>query len=154
MKLNKSKIIGYGFALLVSGGLAIAVTPHQARGDFDLPGLNRQVQRQEEQLDNHESRLNNLEGDTRAIQTATNISPSEHQDVPQVSTDPASISGANTVNQPLDPDPSTVIVGKSRYAVPGTNGYQWDYYENTTYKDGHIEIVYIKSGNTPTNINN
>jgi hypothetical protein len=61
-------------ALLLTGGVFTA-----AKSEFDLSGLNQQVQKHEEQLDNHDARIGNLEKDTEKVQQETGVKPAENK---------------------------------------------------------------------------
>jgi len=91
-------------AIVTSALTYLLIQPPVAQSTFDLPGLNQQVQHHEEVLQNHEARLNNLENDTKQIQTVTKIQPApDPQPVPAVTTpepepqpQPEPVPGANT----------------------------------------------------------
>lgn len=79
MKLIKIAILPViiGIGLIVGGALN-----KPAKGEFDVPGLNTQVQNQQKELDNHEVRITNSEADIQQLQTHTETAPAPHQAVP------------------------------------------------------------------------
>lgn len=83
------KII-YPILLVATMGAAFLTTPTITSGEFSLEGLNNQVQHQEQVLDNHEARINNLETDTKIIYQTTDVPVVQHQEVPIVEPIPAS----------------------------------------------------------------
>ena len=64
----KKVLIVSGIAVVSAAMGAIAVHPSITHGDFDLTGLNQQVQ-------NHEARLTNTENDVKDLQANTNTAP-------------------------------------------------------------------------------
>lgn len=71
--------------------LTYLLIPKGADSAFDMQGLNQQVQRHDETLDNHEARINNLENDTQAVEKVVieKVGPVEKPvptPVPQVTT--------------------------------------------------------------------
>lgn len=75
--------------LLILAALGLAFIPQVASSEFNLSGLNTQVQHQAQVLDNHEARITNLEKDTKVLQENTNTPPApEHVEAPPVDTRP------------------------------------------------------------------
>ena len=94
---NKQTAIGLAVAANVTALLlVVSLIPRSATGGFDLDGLNQQVQKQGEELDNHEARITNTENDVKDIQQNTGTAPSTNrQTVPSVSTPAATPSTAS-----------------------------------------------------------
>lgn len=75
------KII-YPLLLVTTISTAILTKPAITSGEFNIEGLNKQVQQQAQVLDNHETRIENLEADVQTIYIETKIPVAEHKEIP------------------------------------------------------------------------
>lgn len=97
----------YLIGLTATIGLAVITKPAPVSGDFDLPGLNRQVQRHQEVLDNHEARIDNLENDTKVLQYNTGTAPAPDPVIVPIVPQPAP-----------EPEPTPVVEGSNHATSP------------------------------------
>lgn len=146
-KFIKPALIGLGVTVLV-GAYSLA-NPKSTSADFDLAGLNQQVQQQQSELNNHEARITNLESNVGSIQQNTNTAPADSQvSVPTVPPQPtATQSTASPVTaQPVYSGPT--LVDAEVYATPyqepkGAGGYSANFYCKETLSDGTNPTYWI-----------
>ena len=76
--MKKQLIIASILTTLAVAGTAIALQPDNIKADAEPP-IVTEVNRQGEQLENHEARITNAENDVEAIQQATSVAPSPNR---------------------------------------------------------------------------
>lgn len=136
--------------LAVTGWLAV---PHKSHADFDLPGLNQQVQ-------NHEARITNAESNIQQLQQSTNTPPaaspvpvppppSPSPSQPATSTQPTT----QTVQpNPTPPAPTVDHTTTCRTTVTNGDGsHRYTYYRTTYYSDGSHQVNQASSGDDVVN---
>lgn len=72
--------------LLIPAILGIMAVPKITSGEFDLQGLNKQVQTQQSTIDNHEGRIENLEKDTSKLKETAIAPQTNHEAAPTSNT--------------------------------------------------------------------
>jgi hypothetical protein len=122
---TKQKIISAGVLVaLVGVGGAAALNAPQSTG-ADTSPLVQEVDRQGQELDNHEARITNTESDVKDLQNKTATSPATTRVVvPSANTTPTATSTNSA--------PAPVTVTKSSYSF-NTDG---ESFCNLTYSDG------------------
>ena len=137
---NKQTAIGLAVAANVTALLlVVSLIPRSATGGFDLDGLNQQVQKQGEELDNHEARITNTEADVGELQKNTGTAPSTNrQSVPSVSTPAPAPSTASPAPAPA-PARTWVWLGTPQ-PIPGDTEHCL---ERKQWSDGMIEETII-----------
>lgn len=140
--MKKSIYIPLVIATLGCGIILTMSLQTETGAEFDLPGLNQQVQRQGEQIDNHEARITNNENDISDLQDNTSTPPrSSRVDVPSVTTPPAEPLPASSETEPTpqpepEPEPEPIVV-VSYEQVPMNTGYNNEDMDcKLTYSDG------------------
>lgn len=118
---------------------ALAIHADKTNADFDLPGLNQQVQ-------NHEARITNTEGDVKALQDNTKTQPSVVRvEVPVVTAQPVDNKPA-----PTPTVPTVVAVSTKQYTCYNENGASWAA-TVTHYSDNTDKMTRDSDGRSITN---
>lgn len=122
--------LAMGSTVVVSGLCSVMLFNGVAHGDWDLPGLNQQVQHVTEVTQNHEARITNLENqaNTPGQPTPTPVV------VTKVVTEPAPTSTPAVLAATVTPTPARTVV--SNPLVCKADGYNW---QVVTWSDGVVE---------------
>lgn len=142
---NKQTAIGLAVAANVTALLlVVSLIPRSATGGFDLDGLNQQVQKQGEELDNHEARITNTENDVNDLQQKTGTAPSQNrQTVPSVTTPAPAPSTATPAPAPA-PTPTVVNVQRSVQKNP-SNSFSYMMTCRYIWSDGNFQYRYFSN---------
>lgn len=108
MNVRKTVVVsGLSATLLIGGAIAGAyLAPKKAAADFDLPGLNQQVQ-------NHEARITNTENDVKVLQSNTSTAPAPSPvPVPVVVAQPVQAPAPAAIQPPPAPSIVSTVYGE------------------------------------------
>lgn len=132
MKVKSKKILISGVLVIgiAAGGIVAALNQPQHTGADSSP-LTQEVDRQGQELANHESRITNTENDVKALQNNTNTPPATHVSVPADNTTQTVVS-TPTVTQQAAP----ITVTSSKFSGSTTSGVC-----ELTYSDGSTNQV-------------
>jgi hypothetical protein len=152
--MKKTLIItGLALGVAATGISASMILNGFANGEWDLPGLQQQVQHNTEQLSNHEARIQNAEANVKQLQDNTSVTPPTQQTVPTVATPEAPqltqststaavATPASVVATVPDVTPTApTFVSFSFHTDPGT----CNEYETDTYSDGSTTTKLVSS---------
>jgi len=131
LALKKKLLVGGVIVALAAGGVTAALNQPQSTG-ADTSPLTQEVDRQGQELSNHEARITNNESDIKNLQNNTGTAPSANREsVPYVSsTTQTLVSAPNTPT--VSPASAPAVVTKSNLLIGG----QYDGYCQLTYSDG------------------
>jgi len=140
LSLKKKLIISAAAVILTSGGVAASLHTPQEVG-ADTSPIIQQVQRNTEELNNHDARIANAENDIKDLQDKTGTPPSTNTVYV-----PAVITPAPTtpITDPISPAPATAPVTPAPIIVKSSGliiGGSYDSYCLLTYSDGSIDHV-------------
>jgi hypothetical protein len=132
----KKKIILPAVGLAIIGSVLGGSIVLSHSGADDVPPIVQQVQHNTEELDNHESRITNLENDTKDLQNKTGISSSPNNTTPPPVTTPKADkpltqSSGGTI---ADPEPVTVTAYEKINVDDSETDCRITYSDSTTYQ--------------------